>query len=296
MLFSIGFSSCNKNGDELANQLKDEDYNVIGVEHNKALDHVFNQLKTKKLSFNNLKSADNVLVVAEEVANQFIMENSELVEIGGVQIALEQSEYLFDYGEKYHDGQITSAYTVNCWPQEVDDLLSEKQKAMLLKLNNIADTPNPELDKVIRDITALEEQIKIECDESDIEVLLIATSVAKNSFQYWHDYGDDWIELCTERSDLKGWRDFRWEQVGKVDIAAGIGGAIAGGAIGAVAAGAGAGPGAVAGGVGGAIGGSITDAILQIWSSQTIREDRVEFDPDLDLGDYEEIDIPVEFL
>jgi len=281
-LVALVIFSCEK---ENAIQKSQElDYQRIGIEHNKGLDFVFEYLKKEKAARNSqLKGDINYIALSQKGVTEFINSNNLFINETEQKIAINESKKPFDFYQECTNNNLKSSTLTDLWTDDVEHLLTEKQKNILIKLNQILSVEKPEILEILDNISILEKEIESTCNVDEQKVLLIATSIASNSFQYWHDNFDKWAEEFGSDNDLKGWRDFRWSEAGKNDVAYGVGGGIAGAIVGgSVSVGVLTIPGYAAGAIGGAVGGSIGNAILQVWSSQAIDDSKL--DEPVDLG------------
>ena len=181
-------------------------------------------------------------------------------------IALGESEKPFAFYNKSVKNNVKSSTLENLWPTDVDDLLTSKQKDILTEMNTILSNSSLTIQEIIEALNTLEVKINSECSIEERNVLLCATSIGRYSFQYWHDNFDKWENEFGTIYNLKNTQKFSWSDVGKNDVAYGVGGGVAGAIVGgSVSIGILTAPGWVAGAIGGAVGGSIGNAILQLW-------------------------------
>lgn len=137
-----------------------------------------------------------------------------------------------------------------------------------MKIELIMDDKNLDLNESIKRLHQIESEVKNSCSLEEQNLILITTSIGKNSLRYWHDNLNEWTSTLEDIYDLptrilRRW--FSWKAVAKNDVAYGAGGAVAGAIVGgSVTMGAATIPGYVAGGIGGAVGGSVGNAALQV--------------------------------
>lgn len=265
-ILSIFLISCEKSQKE-TDITEFSDYELIGIEHNKGLDYVFEYVKQSiSKEETQLKSATDFLLLVEKGTQEFIKTNELFQNDATREIALKESREPFLYYSSRNFSNMKSATLENLYPSDKEDLLTAKQKEILNELNTILSNSLLGIDEIITSLNNLDVKIKSECEVEEIDILLSATSIGRYSFQYWHDNYDKWISEFGPTYNLKSTQAFGWGEVGKNDVAYGIGGGLAGALVGGTATlGVLAVPGWVAGAIGGAIGGSVGNAILQLW-------------------------------
>ncbi len=261
LLVSAFFTSCQKN--EIIKKDSQFDYEKIGIQHNEGLNFVYNYLNKQELN-GNLKSAKNILLISEEGTYKFFQEN-DLLKDKNVDIAIKEASVPFTIYKSDLKSNLKSGSLDHLWPDNVDSLLTNIQKQYLNKLDDIININQDNLDAMLTDINKLEVNIKENVPKDEQPILLSSCAIARHSFQYWHDNIDKWNKLLSN-SSLKSIKSFSWGEVGKNDVAYGVGGGVAGAIVGgSVSLGVLTIPGWAAGAIGGAVGGSIGNAILQLW-------------------------------
>ena len=258
---SIFITSCQK--DVMLNKDNQFNYEKVGIQHNQGLDFVYNYLSEQKLN-GNLKNAKNILSISEQGTYKFLQENN-LITDNNVDIAIKEASVPFAIYKSNLQNNLKSGNLEKLWPDNVDSLLTNIQKQYLNKLDNIININQGNLDAMLINIEKLEVNIKENVSTDNQPILLSSCAIARHSFQYWHDNIDKWNELLSNTS-LKSIKSFSWGEVGKNDVAYGVGGGVAGAIVGgSVSVGVLTIPGWAAGAIGGAVGGSIGNAILQLW-------------------------------
>ncbi len=265
-IISVFLISCEKSKED-TDVAKFKDYELIGEEHNKGLDYVFEYVKqaTSK-SETQLKSTTDFLLLVEKGTQEFIKTNEFLQNEVNREIALKESKEPFLYYSSCSTSNLKSATLENLWPNEKGDLLTAKQKEILTELNTILSNPSLGIVEIITALNNLDVKINLECEIEEMDILLSATAIGRHSFQYWHDNLDKWISEFGSAYNLKSTKSFSWGDVGKNDVAYGVGGGLGGALVGgSVSMGLLAVPGWAAGAIGGAVAGSVGNAILQLW-------------------------------
>lgn len=220
--------SCNKNSDYFSNNdiLKIEDFEIIGIEHNEALDYVFHKLK----SFANeedavLKSKENIITIAESSIKDFMNKYNLASET--MMIAYENIEEVFSTRDYILNNK--SSHTNNLiYSKASKKSLSENQIKLLDDLNIIISSDFENVTELRNNINLIEKEAIEVLSEDEIYVILAATSVAKNTFEYWSENHKKWNELLS--SNIKdGQKEeeeedtFSWKTVGEIDVAVGGG-------------------------------------------------------------------------
>jgi len=255
------FTSCQK--DKLVKKNNQFNYEEVGIQHNKGLDFVYNYLSVQKTK-ENLINAKNILTISEQGTYKFLQENNLLID-KNVDIAIKEASVPFKIYKSNLQNNLKSGNLEHLWPDNVDSLLTNIQKQYLNELNDIINNYQNNLNAMLSEINKLEVNINENVSVNEQPILLSSCAIARHSFQYWHDNIDKWNELLSN-SPLKSTKSFSWGEVGKNDVAYGVGGGVAGAIVGgSVSLGVLTLPGWAAGAIGGAVGGSIGNAILQLW-------------------------------
>jgi len=189
--------SCNKNSDYFSNNdiLKIEDFEIIGIEHNEALDYVFHKLK----SFANeedavLKSKENIITIAESSIKDFMNKYNLASET--MMIAYENIEEVFSTRDYILNNK--SSHTNNLiYSKASKKSLSENQIKLLDDLNIIISSDFENVTELRNNINLIEKEAIEVLSEDEIYVILAATSVAKNTFEYWSENHKKWNELLS---------------------------------------------------------------------------------------------------
>jgi len=256
------FTSCQK--DKLVKKDNKFNYEEVGIQHNKGLDFVYNYLSVQKTK-ENLINAKNILTISEQGTYKFLQENNLLID-KNVDIAIKEASVPFKIYKSNLQNNLKSGNLEHLWPDNVDSLLTNIQKQYLNELNDIINNYQNNLNAMLSEINKLEVNINENVSVNEQPILLSSCAIARHSFQYWHDNIDKWNELLSN-SPLKSTKSFSWGEVGKNDVAYGVGGGVAGAIVGgSVSIGVLTLPGWAAGAIGGAVGGSIGNAILQLWN------------------------------
>lgn len=259
----VSFIACDR--DEALQEVAFFDYEQIGVIHNRGIDYVFNYVKEKTVHCKpEMKTGEALLHLVEEGTREFL-KKSDLFDEPGMEIALEESKkpFIF-YNDCLKDNLKSSTMTSVCL-SEIEALLTHNQKAILIEMDEVFNGNIWDVQEVTSSLEALEKKIISECSEEEKHILLCATSIGRHSFQYWSNNFDLWFDEFGPDIKFKK-AQFNWAEVGKNDVAYGIGGGISGAVIGgSVTLGVLAIPGWAVGAIGGAISGSAGNAILQVW-------------------------------
>lgn len=173
--------------------------------------------------------------------------------------------FLF-YSSCTSSNNLKSSTLEHLYPTDVEYLLSLKQKEIL---NEILSNSSLSIENIKTVLNNLEDRIKSECKKEEIDILLSATSIGRHSFEYWEANLDKWIGTFGSSYNLNRTHAIKWGEVGKNDVAYGVGGGLGGALVGgSVSFGVLTLPGWVAGAIGGAVAGSVGNAILQAWGAR----------------------------
>jgi len=265
LLSAFVLTSCDKKQDVVKNN-SFIDYELIGIEHNKGLDFVFEYVKQESQN-KNVKNPLDFMLLVEKGTQEFIKTAQVFQNETNREIALNESKKPFLFYSSYTSSNNLKTSTLDkLYPTDVEHLLSLKQKEILNELNEILSNSSLSIENIITELNNLEERIKSECKNEEIDILLSATSIGRHSFEYWEANLDKWISAFGSSYNLNRTQAIKWGDVGKNDVAYGVGGGLGGALVGgAVSFGILSLPGWVAGAIGGAVAGSVGNAILQAW-------------------------------
>jgi hypothetical protein len=234
--------------------LNPDDFNIVGIEHNKALEYVFKQLESRssKRKTNERNSAEEMLEGGESATIEFIkiyrlpieeerIAIEQVTEIFSSNIVLDTIKFSYDNGDR-----------------------TDKHLKYLYKLDSIMSDTDLDTASLISRIKNIEvDALKDELTPQEQFELFSGTSIAKSTIKYWKEHYKEWLALSGKGNKNYRFPDFNWKQMGKEDVACGI---EAAGTLGVARFFGTFGWKVWAGGIiGGAVGGSIKDAILQLW-------------------------------
>lgn len=191
-------------------------YNEHGLEHNKALEYFYNELKE----------------INQDRYKQYSKEESK--------------ELVLKLSEKYFN-EISSMSKSEGMPKDIPAFLNDIIKfppPLSPTFPEYSDNENVskslhEKTRIIFDFTlngnstALEENVrtiqKSELGKNDKIYLLVINSIGYNSLDYWTKNGSKWMRLSGENMQTKAAPP--WARIGAADVAGGIVGAITGGSV-----------------------------------------------------------------
>jgi len=203
-------------------------------------------------------------MISEQATYKFIQTNK-MFENENINIAIEKAHIPFNNYKVNLQNNMKKVMSNNLWPNSIDSLLTNNQKQYLIKLDSLINNNQGNLDVLLKKIEKLAIEMTRNTPQTEQPLLLSTTAIAQQSLQYWYNNIDKWNELLPA-SSLDKTKMFSWEEVGKNDVAYGVGGGIAGALVGgSVSIGVLTLPGWAAGAIGGAIAGSVGNAILQLW-------------------------------
>lgn len=261
-LMLLSFSSCKKTNSEIAlnKQLSPKDFAIAGIEHNKILESVYQALKAKNKNDRSghrtsYASLDDALMISEQIIIDDV--DSYNYSNESEQLAHLLIDNIYNNIPVMSDGNLYNA--------QVASNLSSDQIQMIDELNVVMSDDDYSLASLQSRINNIESQVPaLNLTEDQQSVVYSATSIAKYTLEYWNANFDNWVALNTNLGGrVNRSLGFSWKQVGKNDVAGGIGGAVATGIarfFGPVGWGVWG-----AGILGGAAGASAYDAIMQLW-------------------------------
>ena len=255
----LSLSSCKKgNLENVKNkQLNATDFKIVGIEHNKALENVYQTLKSSKSGSANFRTTfltlDYALMLSEQTTIDYV--NSSDFSSESTQLAIELINNIYDHMPLMTDNGLYTSVIANS--------LNAAQIQILDQLNVVMSDDDYSLPSLQNRINNIESQVpSLNLTEEQQIIIYSATSVAKYTLEYWNVNFDEWVALNSNINGRMASRPFNWKQVGKNDIAGAVAGAAAtgiarlfgpigwtiwGGAI-----------------LGGAVGGSAYDAVMQL--------------------------------
>ena len=248
----ITFEACRKISIKPNNNVQTEFIN-IGSKHNEGLDAVYKFLKKESV---NKKLDDTCVLNLTKNTVESYLQDEYFNEYEKLRISLSCSESVWNILLNEQDEQSNTM-----WFAENDGSLTDKEKELLLFIDNILSQSNIDLDDVLAAFDTIKKRVAIECSYEEKIIMNCVLSVGEASCTYWYNNFDDWCILLGVES--RGW--FNWGNVSREDMSGAIDGAIGGAVAGAIGGGIGAAPGALVGSLGGALGGSAVSAVMQIW-------------------------------
>ena len=163
------------------------DFEFIGVEHNAILGGVLEDI----IKDSNIKNED----LGIEMSNYIFEKSSKLI----------SSDKEVEYSKHVIDEMIYNPIDVtkNLYPIEKQDILSDNSKVVLDELHKVLFSEN-EISIMINDIEEIERLSynDVNLTNSDLYVIFTATSIAKNTIEYWEVNYDNWSSALKERESL----------------------------------------------------------------------------------------------
>ena len=247
----IIFHACTKSSINPNDSVQTEFINV-GSLHNEGLDAVYKSIF--KESANNKLVDTCVLNLTKKTVESYLQDqyfdNYEKLRIS---LSCSDSVWNILLKEQYEQSN-------TIWFAENDASLTNKEKELLLYIDNILNQSDIDLDDVLAAFNTIKRRVSKECSYEEKIVMDHVLSIGEASCIYWYNNFDSWCVLIGGYS--RGW--FDWRSVVKDDVAGAIGGAVAGGVTGAMAGGIGAWPGAGVGALSGGLASSATSSVMQI--------------------------------
>lgn len=227
-------------------QLKPADLENIGVEHNKMMENIYNNLKQ-----NNIQTKLGAEIKRTSV---LYLNNLKGYSEKDIQLGI---EIISNYVENptFYEGKL---YT----DKEALEI-SEKTRGFLDALNEIINTSSEDNFEIM--ISNLENDIqKAKLSDKDLTILFSATNISKYSFRYWKDNYSKWETLPFVTSNKMSKKVGPGGRIVGADVAGGVGAAVTTWIVNAAP-----GAGQVAYGgaiVGGAVGASAGQAVMELGS------------------------------
>lgn len=225
----------------------------IGSKHNEGLDAVYKSLKKESA---NKKLADTCVLNLTKNTVESYLQDEYFSEYEKLRISLSCSESVWNIllNEQYEQSN-------TIWFAEDDASLTDKEKELLLYINDVLNQSEIDLDDVLAAFNTIKKRVSVECSYEEKIIMDYVLSIGEASCVYWYNNFDDWCVVLG--GDSKSW--FDWGDVSREDMAGAVNGAVGGAIAGSMAGGIGALPGAGAGAIGGGLAGSATSAVMQIW-------------------------------
>ena len=276
---SLFLAGCDFGGNQSDSTLENP-YSYVGDQHSAGLDYALDQLKDSPESI----SRKAIRQLAERSSREYAeRQGLNLKRFDVVEVGVDAASSITSVSEvDLSSGPVTSSSSseTKILPDSLKSRLSDAQLHFINRIMELVEG-EPSVEDLKSDLSSLNGEVRKELREDQARVVLIASAVALDSWTYWTQNGDEWVEAIREKQNSSASAqnlgaasvnsgddgsegDFSWSDVGKADIAGGVGGAAGGAVAGAMAGGVGAGPGAAAGGAGGAVGGSVTSATSQL--------------------------------
>ncbi len=234
-LISIGFlfQSCEKEEIDLNNN--EVDYELIGIEHNKGLEYIFEQLKSKNKSLKSTSiNGDNeYFKLTNSLTKEFINEKS---------VFSSKSElYNAEYNDLSNEGIQLKSSSIDKRNVLSNALESEDAKELLqLLLKTIETCNHKNFNRRISKLEKINSEIDRLYNSKDVMMLKSVCSVGKHSLSYWSENYSKWknelstssvkvpqyirLKSANSEGDDDAWYDFNWGAIGASDaVSAGIG-------------------------------------------------------------------------
>ena len=191
--------SCDKTAltsqENINQKLNPKEFNIIGEQHNKGLEFVYNRLSTNLINQGKLKITktnsratilQNILDEAEQYCAEYVDEYSIIHNDPTAYIA-----HL--YNTQVFDGKAVISSTGNLYSDDISDKLVISQKDLLNELNTVMSDDDYNLSSLNSRIDNIEiriQSLNLTVDEQ--LVLYSATSVARHTLEYWNVNLEKW--------------------------------------------------------------------------------------------------------
>lgn len=220
--------SCDKTAltsqENINQKLNPKEFNIIGEQHNKGLEFVYNRLSTNLINQGKLKITktnsratilQNILDEAEQYCAEYVDEYSIIHNDPTAYIA-----HL--YNTQVFDGKAVISSTGNLYSDDISDKLVISQKNLLNELNTVMSDDDYNLSSLNSRIDNIEMRIQsLNLTVDEQLVLYSATSVARHTLEYWNVNLEKWQ---TSLGDLEVVRTsgYNWKSIGKHDVAGAV--------------------------------------------------------------------------
>ncbi len=214
------FTEC-QNHDAVKKQQPDVvNYDQIGIDHNKGLDVIFDALKNDKASSSGRVSAKDRLDLISSIGTQFTLQNHPELSTNAIALLKERAVKSISFSKTYLSGRVNGSKDI--YQQLMDSanaLLNANQKFYIQKILTTM-TSEKDINSILSSFDSIEKEIRSNCSDTELPVILASLSVAKHSAQYWNENYEKWV---TEfggvpsggRIELK----INWGVVGAADVA-----------------------------------------------------------------------------
>ncbi|MGY4536267.1 hypothetical protein ACVW0P_000674 [Mucilaginibacter sp. UYNi724] len=238
LALSLTWAACQKSnsGAVAPAKIDQKQYDKIGLLHNRTVDSVYNILLTMKTNHKLSSSKPELTMFVKTSILNGLTSNGEK---GQVINAINSSMNVdFKVISNNHSKKINST-TLKPTALYSDSLaahLSVNQKLVFDKLLSVMTDESTSFEETKNQINALEASAKLDLSENELPLILVSTSIAKNTVEYWHDNIDKWNALLNDSKlstqslknnvDQAGGPGFSWKSVGATDVATGAGAAV----------------------------------------------------------------------
>ncbi len=213
------------------------DYTIIGVQHNRGLDSMYNVLRTVKennqINFTNKQSIFEF--VKTSLLNDLERKAVDLKARNAINSVMSNQINLLAAKKSVQINSTSTSKSIALYSDSLAAHLSVNQKATLDKLGTIMLNESLNVSQAIAEIGKLEVSAKNNLTDKELPLIYVSTSIAKSTMQYWNDNFDKWITLLNSKNTndtrlstqaLKTLAvDWSWRNFGASDVAGGAGAA-----------------------------------------------------------------------
>ncbi len=261
LLTMMVFFACSKNDDFIKSSdelmLSKDLIEQIGIDHNRALSYVESSLKETK----HIKDIEEFKNHLNNKLEEFYLYESYFKKYPGLLKSNSEKIISTKLGSASYRDTAGKSTEINDVVIENSELFSEVQVLYLNKIQFILNDDESELEVVLKQFDDIKSKASDELEGIELQSILIAVEVAKQSSIYWEDNLDNWVIQLETNPTERSW--FNWKSVVGADVAGAVGAAVGAFVVNALPV-----AGQVAYGsavLGGAVGSSVTSGVSQVW-------------------------------
>ena len=255
------FFACSKSDDFIKSNdevfLSKELIEQIGIDHNRALSYVESSLKETK----HIKDIEEFKNHLNNKLEEFYLYESYFKKYPGLLKSNSEKIISTKLGSASYRDTAGKSTEINDVVIENSELFSEVQVLYLNKIQFILNDDESELEVVLKQFDDIKSKASDELEGIELQSILIAVEVAKQSSIYWEDNLDNWVIQLETNPTERSW--FNWKSVVGADVAGAVGAAVGAFVVNALPV-----AGQVAYGsavLGGAVGSSVASGVSQVW-------------------------------
>jgi len=146
-----------------------------------------------------VKSSLDLLDVTKQAIEEFSQKNYKYDDKVEKILQIQMTKYLSDTKSGKNKPTLSQSF----YTDDVKDSLTVKQKEILDELHAVFTDKNLNLSSLLLKIEDIEQKTERTLSENEQFIVYVATSIAKNTIQYWHNNIEKWIELALFNKNKK---------------------------------------------------------------------------------------------